>query len=71
MLRLRRRERLRPPDLPECNGRGQVSSQQRTPFGVISTSKVCRAAMAKEPSFKSLAPNAAAAAIFGRRIKWK
>ncbi len=30
-----------PQTCPECNGRGQVSSQQRTPFGVISTSKVC------------------------------
>ena len=60
-----------PQTCPECNGRGQVSSQQRTPFGVISTSRFARAAMAKEPSFKSLAPNAAAAAIFGRRIKWK
>ena len=27
--------------------------------------------MAKEPSFKSLAPNAAAAAIFGRRDVYK
>ena len=41
MLRLRRRESSAPQTCPECNGRGQVSSQQRTPFGVISTSKVC------------------------------
>ena len=26
---------------PECNGRGQISTQQRTPFGVISTQKQC------------------------------
>ena len=26
---------------PECGGRGQVNTQQRTPFGVIQTSKVC------------------------------
>ncbi len=26
---------------PECGGKGQVSSQQRTPFGVIQTSKAC------------------------------
>ncbi|NMP37634.1 MAG: molecular chaperone DnaJ [Clostridiales bacterium] len=26
---------------PECNGRGQVNFQQRTPFGTISTSKPC------------------------------
>lgn len=26
---------------PECNGKGQVSSQQRTPFGVIQTSRPC------------------------------
>ncbi|MCL2509109.1 MAG: molecular chaperone DnaJ [Oscillospiraceae bacterium] len=26
---------------PECGGRGQVMSQQRTPFGVISTQKAC------------------------------
>ena len=26
---------------PECGGRGQVSTQQRTPFGVIQTSKAC------------------------------
>lgn len=26
---------------PECNGKGQVSAQQRTPFGVIQTSKTC------------------------------
>lgn len=30
-----------PKTCPECNGRGQVQTQQRTPFGVISTSKVC------------------------------
>jgi len=26
---------------PECKGRGQVSAQQRTPFGVVSSSKAC------------------------------
>ena len=26
---------------PECNGRGQITTQQRTPFGVISTQKQC------------------------------
>lgn len=26
---------------PECNGRGQINVQQRTPFGMISTSKPC------------------------------
>ena len=26
---------------PECGGRGQVSTQQRTPFGVIQTAKAC------------------------------
>ena len=26
---------------PDCNGRGQVSTQQRTPFGVIQSSKAC------------------------------
>ncbi len=26
---------------PDCGGKGQVSAQQRTPFGVISTSKPC------------------------------
>lgn len=26
---------------PECNGKGQISVQQRTPFGVISTTKPC------------------------------
>ena len=30
-----------PKTCPDCNGRGQVQSQQRTPFGVISTSKAC------------------------------
>jgi molecular chaperone DnaJ len=30
-----------PRTCPECNGKGQVASQQRTPFGVISTSKAC------------------------------
>ncbi len=30
-----------PKTCPECNGKGQVASQQRTPFGVISTSKTC------------------------------
>ena len=30
-----------PKSCPECGGRGQVQSQQRTPFGMISTSKVC------------------------------
>lgn len=30
-----------PVTCPECNGRGQVTSQQRTPFGVIQTSKAC------------------------------
>lgn len=27
---------------PECNGRGQINVQQRTPFGTISTSKPCQ-----------------------------
>ena len=27
---------------PECNGRGQVNVQQRTPFGVIQTTKTCQ-----------------------------
>ena len=26
---------------PDCGGRGQVKAQQRTPFGVISTTRVC------------------------------
>ncbi len=26
---------------PDCNGRGQVSTQQRTPFGVIQSTKAC------------------------------
>ncbi len=26
---------------PECNGKGQVNAQQRTPFGVMSTTKAC------------------------------
>ena len=30
-----------PKTCPDCGGRGQVQSQQRTPFGMISTSKVC------------------------------
>ena len=31
-----------PQTCPDCNGRGQVNVQQRTPFGVISTSKTCQ-----------------------------
>ena len=31
-----------PKTCPECGGRGQVQSQQRTPFGMISTSKPCQ-----------------------------
>lgn len=31
-----------PQTCPECNGRGQVNVQQRTPFGTISTSKTCQ-----------------------------
>lgn len=30
-----------PKTCPECHGRGQVTVQQRTPFGVIQTSKPC------------------------------
>lgn len=30
-----------PKTCPECKGRGQVTSQQRTPFGVIQTQKAC------------------------------
>lgn len=30
-----------PKTCPECNGRGQVTAQQRTPFGVIQTQKAC------------------------------
>ena len=30
-----------PDTCPECHGRGQVNVQQRTPFGVIQTSKSC------------------------------
>ena len=30
-----------PETCPDCHGRGQVSVQQRTPFGVIQTSKSC------------------------------
>lgn len=30
-----------PQTCPDCGGRGQVSTQQRTPFGVISSSKAC------------------------------
>ncbi len=30
-----------PETCPECHGRGQVNVQQRTPFGVIQTSKSC------------------------------
>ncbi|MCH5191039.1 MAG: molecular chaperone DnaJ [Oscillospiraceae bacterium] len=30
-----------PKTCPECNGRGQVTVQQRTPFGVIQSSKQC------------------------------
>ncbi|MBQ7541902.1 MAG: molecular chaperone DnaJ [Clostridia bacterium] len=31
-----------PKTCPECGGRGQVQAQQRTPFGMISTSKPCQ-----------------------------
>ena len=31
-----------PQTCPDCNGRGQVNVQQRTPFGTISTSKTCQ-----------------------------
>lgn len=31
-----------PQTCPECNGRGQINVQQRTPFGTISTSKPCQ-----------------------------
>ncbi len=31
-----------PKTCPECGGRGQVQTQQRTPFGMISTSKACQ-----------------------------
>ncbi len=30
-----------PQTCPDCNGRGQINVQQRTPFGTISTSKTC------------------------------
>ena len=30
-----------PQTCPDCGGRGQVTTQQRTPFGVISSSKAC------------------------------
>lgn len=30
-----------PVQCPECHGRGHIQTQQRTPFGVISTSKAC------------------------------
>lgn len=30
-----------PTTCPECNGRGQVNVQQRTPFGVMSTTRQC------------------------------
>ncbi len=30
-----------PKTCPDCGGRGQVTSQQRTPFGVIQTQKAC------------------------------
>ena len=30
-----------PKTCPECNGRGQVTVQQRTPFGVIQSAKLC------------------------------
>ena len=31
-----------PQTCPDCNGRGQVNVQQRTPFGTISTQKTCQ-----------------------------
>ncbi len=31
-----------PQTCPECNGRGQINVQQRTPFGTISTAKTCQ-----------------------------
>lgn len=31
-----------PQTCPECNGRGQINVQQKTPFGTISTSKPCQ-----------------------------
>lgn len=31
-----------PQTCPDCNGRGQINVQQRTPFGTISTSKTCQ-----------------------------
>ena len=31
-----------PQTCPDCNGRGQINVQQRTPFGTISTSKPCQ-----------------------------
>ncbi len=31
-----------PQTCPDCNGRGQINIQQRTPFGTISTSKPCQ-----------------------------
>ena len=31
-----------PQPCPDCNGRGQINVQQRTPFGTISTSKPCQ-----------------------------
>ena len=31
-----------PQTCPECNGRGQININQRTPFGTISTSKPCQ-----------------------------
>ncbi len=30
-----------PETCPECHGRGQVNAQQRTPFGVVQTSRAC------------------------------
>ena len=31
-----------PQTCPDCNGRGQINVQQRTPFGTISTTKTCQ-----------------------------
>lgn len=46
-----------PVQCPECHGRGHIQTQQRTPFGVISTSKACprcggKGTIIKEPCTK-------------------
>ncbi|MBQ5824963.1 MAG: molecular chaperone DnaJ [Clostridia bacterium] len=54
---------------PECHGRGQVNVQQRTPFGVIQTSKSCSRCGGKGKIIKTPCSKCRGRGVINKKVK--